>query len=79
MVDVVIESSAYGFCPGESVVITAPDGFETYQWSNGVSGVNSITVSNGGNFSILVTNLEGCAGSSNVLSVVEVIGRSANN
>ena len=74
LVDVAIESSAYGFCPGESVVITAPDGFETYQWSNGVTGVNSITVSNGGNFSILVTNLEGCAGSSNVLSVVEVIG-----
>ena len=39
-----------------------------------MTGVNSITVSNGGNFSILVTSLEGCAGSSNVISVVEVIG-----
>jgi len=75
LVDVTIESSAYGFCPGESVVITAPTGFETYQWSNGVDDVNSIVVTEGGNYSILVTDSAGCAGSSNVISVVEVIGQ----
>ena len=69
-----ITSSAYGFCPGESVVISAPAGYDTYQWSNGVTGVNSITVTNGGNYSILVTNAEGCVGSSNILSVVEILG-----
>ena len=75
LVEVAIESSAYGFCPGDSVVITAPPGFETYQWSNGVTGMNSITVTNGGNFSILVTSSEGCAGSSNIISVVEILGQ----
>jgi len=74
LVDVVIESSADGFCLGGSVVITAPAGFETYQWSNGEVGVQSITVTEGGNFSILVTDSEGCVGSSNILSVIEVVG-----
>ena len=55
-------------------MITAPAGFETYQWSNGVADVNSIVVIEGGNFSLLVMNSEGCAGSSNVISVVEVVG-----
>jgi hypothetical protein len=75
VLDVAITSSAIGFCPGESVVLSAPEGYDTYQWSNGVTGVNSITVTNGGNFSILVTNAEGCAGSSNVLSVIEILGQ----
>jgi len=74
LVDVVIESSAYGFCPGDSVVITSPLGFETYSWSNGVTDSNTITVTDGGNYSIVVTNLEGCGGVSNVVSVIEVIG-----
>ena len=37
-----IESSAYGFCPGETVTVTAPEGFESYYWSNGEEGVNEI-------------------------------------
>ena len=62
LVDVVIESSADGFCLGGSVVITAPAGFETYQWSNGEVGVQSITVTEGGNFSILVTDFRRMCG-----------------
>ncbi len=75
VLDVDIASSAYGFCPGESVVITAPEGYDTYQWSNGATGVNSITVTDAGNYSILVTSPEGCAGSSNIISVVEILGQ----
>ncbi|HIO15556.1 MAG TPA: T9SS type A sorting domain-containing protein [Flavobacteriales bacterium] len=74
IVEVTIYASAYGFCPGESVTLTAPEGFETYQWSNGVSGSDSIVVTQGGNYSILITNADGCAGSSNVVSVLEITG-----
>ena len=35
------------FCYGDSVRVTAPDGFVSYSWSNGVSG-RSVWVSNGG-------------------------------
>ncbi len=75
LLEVAITSSSYGFCPGESVVLTAPGGYDTYQWSNGVTGVSSITVTNAGNFSILASNLDGCVGSSNVISVVEISGQ----
>lgn len=74
LVDVEIESSAYGFCPGDSVVIMAPEGFETYSWSNGVTDANTISVTEGGNYSIVVTDAEGCGGISNVVSVLEIIG-----
>jgi len=74
LIDVQITTSAYGFCPGESVTVTAPDGFETYQWSNSTSGTNDIIVSESGNISVMVFDSEGCAGSSNILSVVEIVG-----
>ena len=74
LVDVAIESSAYGLCPGDSVVITSPLGFETYSWSNGVTDANTITVTEGGNFNLVVTTLEGCGGISNVVSVIDITG-----
>ncbi|PCJ81503.1 MAG: hypothetical protein COA49_05260 [Bacteroidetes bacterium] len=74
LVDVTINSSSYGFCPGDSVIITAPEGFTSYNWSNGISGSDSLVVSAGGNYSLLITTAEGCAGSSNVVSVVEISG-----
>ena len=75
LIDITIESSAYGFCPGDSVVIVAPEGIETYSWSNGVTDINEITVTEGGNYSIIVTDADGCGGISNVISVVEITGQ----
>jgi len=49
-------------------------GFETYSWSNGVTDSNTITVTEGGNYSIVVTTLEGCGGISNVVSVIDITG-----
>tara|TARA_B100000780_G_scaffold279115_1_gene255688 strand:- start:4056 stop:5432 length:1377 start_codon:yes stop_codon:yes gene_type:complete len=74
MVELLIESSSYGFCPGDSVVLTSPLGFESYSWSNGVEDSNSITVAAGGNYSLLVTDLDGCGGISNIVSVIEITG-----
>lgn len=75
LVSVEIESSAYGFCPGETVTVSAPEGFESYFWSNGEEGVNEITVDTSGNYSLLAYDADGCAGSSNVVSVVEIEGQ----
>ncbi|MGB3467803.1 MAG: T9SS type A sorting domain-containing protein [Cyclobacteriaceae bacterium] len=46
-------------CEGDTFVLDAGDGFTTYRWSDG-SLSQSITVSNGGTYSVTVTNEDGC-------------------
>ena len=75
LISLEIESSSYGFCLGETVTVTAPEGFVSYYWSNGTEGVNEIEVTESGNYSLLVYDADGCAGSSNVVSVVEIVGQ----
>lgn len=48
------------FCEGLNTTLNVGN-FNTYKWSNGTSN-NSITVSNPGNYSITVTNTDGCLG-----------------
>ena len=50
------------FCQGGSVTLTASAG-TTYAWSNGLS-TQSITVSATGNYSVTVTNANGCSATS---------------
>ena len=50
-------------CNGESVVLTASNGFTNYIWDNGQSG-QSITVNQPGSYSVSVTGGNGCTGSS---------------
>ena len=52
-------------CPGESVELTAPDGFE-YQWSNGATS-QSITVGDQGNYSVIIDDGTGC-----ILSLIHI-------
>lgn len=52
-------------CNGGSGLITAPEGFATYEWSNGES-TNVIEVTEVGNYSVIVTNDEGCTASTDV-------------
>ena len=73
VVDVTVESSAEGFCPGSTVTLTAPEGFESYAWSNGAT-TPMTEVSEGGVYSLLVYDGAGCAGFSNLLSVTEIVG-----
>jgi len=47
------------FCEGDSVVLTAQDGFASYVWSNGTIG-KSITVNSTGNYSVTVYDQNGC-------------------
>ncbi|MCC6938544.1 MAG: VCBS repeat-containing protein [Flavobacteriales bacterium] len=55
-------------CAGGSVQLNAPDGFESYQWSNG-SSTNSITVNSSGNYSLAAFDINGCAALSNSIVV----------
>ncbi|MFY0600666.1 MAG: T9SS type A sorting domain-containing protein [Cyclobacteriaceae bacterium] len=74
---VTVVSGDLTFCEGTGeVVLSAPDGFSFYQWSGGsVGGVGTqtITVTEGGSYSVQVSNLpfgEGCASPSSANVVV---------
>ncbi|GIV57050.1 MAG: hypothetical protein KatS3mg040_1818 [Candidatus Kapaibacterium sp.] len=47
------------FCEGDSVVLQAPSGYATYQWSTGATS-QQITVRSGGNYLVTVTDANGC-------------------
>lgn len=57
-------------CPGETITLSAPAG-ASYTWSNGTAGQN-VEVSQGGTYSVVVWDEEGCASLSNnvVVSVI---------
>ncbi|MCB9297998.1 MAG: hypothetical protein H6559_33480 [Lewinellaceae bacterium] len=46
-------------CPGESVTLTASEGFENYSWSNGQEGT-SIVVNSSGEYSVTAKDQDGC-------------------
>jgi len=48
------------FCEGGSVILSAPAGFASYLWSNGMTTEN-ITVSVSGTYSVQVSDAAGCA------------------
>jgi len=55
-------------CPGESLTLTAPAGYD-YLWSNGLVG-QTISVTTPGNYSLVAVDAQGCAAVSEVLAVV---------
>lgn len=57
------------FCQGSTVVLSAPAGNTQYSWSNGAT-TPSITVSNSGTFTVMVTNSFGCTSTSTTTQVL---------
>jgi hypothetical protein len=57
------------FCPGDSLIINAQEGFDSYLWSNG-STAQSLVINESGNYSLVVMNEEGCTGFSQTINVV---------
>jgi len=51
------------FCQGGSVTLSAPAGMSSYSWSNGAT-TQAIAVSQSGNYTVTVTNSNGCTASS---------------
>jgi gliding motility-associated-like protein len=47
-------------CVGSSITLTAPAGSAAYSWSPGGQTTQSITVTAGGNYSCLLTSVQGC-------------------
>ncbi|HEX8618241.1 MAG TPA: hypothetical protein VF911_11700, partial [Thermoanaerobaculia bacterium] len=66
-VPTVTASGATTFCAGGSVTLSAPAGY-TYLWSNGARS-QSIAVNASGNYSVTVTNANGCSTTSAATTV----------
>ncbi|MFN5430799.1 MAG: FG-GAP-like repeat-containing protein [Cyclobacteriaceae bacterium] len=60
-------SGATSFCPGGSVILTASAG-ASYLWSTGAT-TQSITVGTAGNYTVRVTNVNGCSATSAATTV----------
>ena len=58
------------FCTGTSTTLSAPAGFNSYQWSDGTTGVD-LPVSAAGAYLLTVTDSEGCIGTSSI-TVTEI-------
>jgi len=55
-------------CPGQTVQLTAPEGFTAYSWSNGMTS-QDVTVSEPGNYSVILWDNDECASISNTINV----------
>jgi predicted RNase H-like HicB family nuclease len=62
---------ALRICLDETVVLSAPSGFDTYQWSSGESS-QSITVGEGGSWFVTVVDSFGCVGVSDTVTVIKL-------
>jgi hypothetical protein len=51
-----------GFCPGETAILDAGDGYASYNWFNGANA-QSVTVNAAGTYGVTVTDGNGCTGS----------------
>ncbi len=66
---IVIPNGPTTFCDGGSVVLSAPDGYSSYFWSNGAT-TREITVVDGGSYTVVVTNNASCEAASVPTDVV---------
>ena len=69
----IVANGPTSFCTGGSVVLTATSGGASYLWKNGSSTLSvttsTMSVSSSGDYSSIFTDVNGCAGTSNVITV----------
>lgn len=70
----VVPASGTAICQGSSLILSAPQGYDIYAWSNGQSGA-SITVSQAGSYSVRVGGGTQCLSASSAPVVVSVLPR----
>lgn len=58
------------FCEGNSVVLSAPAGFQSYSWTPNGQETQNIVVTQSGTYTCTVTNQYGCSPSSNSNAIV---------
>jgi gliding motility-associated-like protein len=56
------------FCEGLGTVLDAGPGYVSYTWSTGDTG-QTIAVMDGNNYGVVVTDIDGCSGSTNVTTI----------
>ncbi|MEM7101478.1 MAG: FG-GAP-like repeat-containing protein [Bacteroidota bacterium] len=59
-------------CAGESIVLSAPLGFDSYSWSNGET-TSDVTVDQPGAYSVIMTDMAGCVSLSNNVVLTNII------
>lgn len=65
----VVSAAASAFCSGDSVRLTAGN-FAGYAWSNG-SNLPAVFARQGGNYSVTVTDMNGCSGTAAPVTLIE--------
>ena len=68
----ITNSGASVLCAGDSTTLSAPSGMSSYLWSNGETTA-SITTSSAANYSVTVTNTDGCSATSAATSITTSI------
>ena len=62
-------TGALEFCEGSNTVLDAGSGYTTYQWSTGEVS-QTIQVNTEGNIGVIVTDAQGCSGSTNITTSI---------
>jgi gliding motility-associated-like protein len=57
-----VVSGLLSFCEGESTLLDAGAGWESYQWSTGAN-TQTLTITDAGNYEVVITDADGCSGS----------------
>ncbi|MCU0347000.1 MAG: hypothetical protein MUC59_08645, partial [Saprospiraceae bacterium] len=60
-------------CPGGTITLTASAGFDAYIWSNGTTGVPSITVTQPGDYSVTAIDVNKCNSADGVLIIEDFL------
>jgi gliding motility-associated-like protein len=60
-----VVSGLLSFCEGESTVLDAGAGWQSYQWSTGAN-TQTLTITDAGNYEVIITDADGCSGSETV-------------
>ncbi len=66
-----INPDQFEICEGDIAIIQAPNGFDTYLWSNGFEG-NPLETDNPGYYNVVATDENGCEITSNFVYVEEL-------
>lgn len=76
-VPVQISASATSICAGGQILISSSQTYNSYLWSNG-QNTSTISVNQGGSYSLQVTDYRGCSGTSNTIEVTITEAPTAN-
>ena len=56
------QNETIGLCNGDSILLSVPSGFSSYSWNTSPAQLtNQITVNTAGNYTVTVTNANGCS------------------